>query len=300
MATQGTGLARRRANLRRGAIATLVVACLALFSGYFRESGDGPLHGVQSAAAGVVAPIQDVATEAVQPFRDAWGWVTSLKDARDRAARLEEEVEALRGAAIENRIRDEQLARLRALVGVGRELDGYEPVVGTVIARSFTSWYRSARLDVGRDRGVVQNSPVVAGTAQGAALVGIVTSVRGNSADVSFITDGRTSVGATIPEADSPPGLLESTVPGQLRLAGIPREFPVREGQAVVTAGFNAPALPSVYPYGIPVGQVTSVGGTEVDVERTVQVTPYADPRSLPQMVVLTPQSPQAKRRAEG
>ena len=45
MATQGTGLARRRANLRRGAIATLVVVCLALFSGYFRESDDGPLHG---------------------------------------------------------------------------------------------------------------------------------------------------------------------------------------------------------------------------------------------------------------
>ena len=39
--------------------------------------------------------------------------------------------------------------------------------------------------------------------------------------------------------------------------------------------------LRSPYPPGIPVGAVTSVGMREVDVDRTVQVTPYVDPRSL-------------------
>ena len=42
-----TGIARRRANVRRIVIATLVIACLAIFTGYFRESTDGPLHGAQ-------------------------------------------------------------------------------------------------------------------------------------------------------------------------------------------------------------------------------------------------------------
>ena len=87
MGTQAnSGIARRRATFRRVTIAALVLVCLALFTGYFRETDGGPLHGAQSTAAGVVAPVQEVATRAVQPFRDAWGWATSLKDARDRAA----------------------------------------------------------------------------------------------------------------------------------------------------------------------------------------------------------------------
>ena len=59
-------------------------------------------------------------------------------------------------------------------------------------------------------------------------------------------------------------------------------------------------SLPSIYPRGIPIGLVTSVGSQEVDVQQTVQVTPYVDPRKLSYLMVLTPQSPEAKRRAAG
>ena len=101
-----TGIARRRANVRRLVIAALVIVCLAIFTGYFRESTSGPLHGAQSATASVVAPVQEVATKAVKPFRDAWGWANSLKDARDRASALQTEVEGLRGIAADNAVRD--------------------------------------------------------------------------------------------------------------------------------------------------------------------------------------------------
>ena len=40
-----TGIARRRANLRRGIIAGLVILCLALFTVYFRESDEGHCTG---------------------------------------------------------------------------------------------------------------------------------------------------------------------------------------------------------------------------------------------------------------
>lgn len=307
MSTTGsTGIARRRTVLRRGVIAALVVLCLAIFTGYFREGSGGPLHGVQSAAGSVVSPVQEVATRAVEPFRDAWGWVTSLRDARDRAAALQQEVDQLRGQAVFDTVREQRLIELESLLGVEALLDGerglggYRPEVALVNTRSFTDWYRSARVAKGSSNGIVRNSPVVAGTGQGAALVGIVTSVSSNSADVAFITDGRTEVGATIPEAGNYPGLARSTSPGQLSLTGIPREAPVKELQAVVTAGFSVKGLPSIYPRGIPIGQVSSVGRQEVDVEHTVQVTPYVDPRKLSYLAVLVPESPAAVRRAEG
>jgi len=301
-----TGIARRRANVRRAVIAVLVVACLAIFTGYFRESTGGPLHGAQSTAASVVAPVQEVATKALQPFRDAWGWANSLKDARDRAAALEAEVADLRGLAADNAVRDQRLAEFESLFGVEALVDpktgigGYTPVTGLVVTRSITDWYRNVRISVGSSKGVVRNAPVVAGTGRGAALVGVVTAVSSDTADVAFITDGRTEVGATIPAAGNPPGLVQSTTPGQLKLTGVPRAAPVKLNQDVVTSGFMVKGLPSIYPRGLPIGRVSSVGSQEVDVQQTVQVTPYLDPRNLAYLTVLTPQSPEAKRRAAG
>ena len=301
-----TGIARRRANVRRGVIAALVIVCLAIFTGYFRESDGGPLHGAQSAAASVIAPVQEVATRAVEPFRDAWGWASSLKDARDRAAVLEREVELLRNEAVFSDVQAQRLAELEqlleveALVDASQNLGGYEAVSGLVISRSVSPWTRSGRVTVGRDDGVVRNSPVLAGSTQGAALVGLVTNVSADSADVAFITDGRTEVGARIPEAGPYPGLLESITPGQLRLTGIPKEAAVQQGQAVVTGSFGVRGLLSPYPPGLPVGVVTSVGTQEVDVDRTVQVTPFVDPRTLDHLSVLVPRSAEAIARARG
>jgi rod shape-determining protein MreC len=301
-----SGIARRRATVRRGVIAVLAVVCLIIFTGYFREGTGGPLHGVQNTSASVIAPVQEGATRAVQPFRDAWGWMTSLKDARDRAANLQTRVDDLEGLAADNAVRDQRITELESLLGVdhmldtGKELGGYRRAVGLVLARSVTDWYRSARIDVGSSDGVLRNSPVVAGTNTGAALVGYVTSVSPDSSSVAFITDGRTEVGATIPEAGNFPGVLQSTTPGQLQLTGVPRAAGIRQGQTVVTSGFKVKNLLSVYPPGIPVGAVTSFGSQEVDVQQTVQVTPYVDARRLTYLVVLVPVSKKAKERAAG
>src|SRR5690606_12732392 len=110
------------------------------------------------------------------------------------------------------------------MLDAGAKLGGYEPVTALIITRSVSDWSRSARVAAGSSSGVVRNAPVVAGTGRGAALVGIVTNVSPNASDVAFISDGRTEVGATIPEAGNYPGLLQSITPGQLRLTGIPRE----------------------------------------------------------------------------
>ena len=301
-----TGIARRRANLRRGIIAALVILCLALFTTYFRESDDGALHGAQSAAASVISPVQEVATRAVEPFRDAWGWASSLKDARDRAAGLQTEVDRLRGEVVFSDVQAQRLAELEQLLGVealvnaSAGLGGYEAKASPIVTRSVSPWWRAARVGIGSSDGVIRNSPVLAGSQQGAALVGIVTNVSSSSADVAFITDGRTEVGARIPDAGRYFGLLSSITPGQLQMSGIPKEAAVKTGQAVVTGGFGVKGLQSPYPPGIPVGAVTSVGTQEVDVNRTVQVTPYVDPRELSYLSVLVPRSPEAIARARG
>ncbi|MEQ8834605.1 MAG: rod shape-determining protein MreC [Miltoncostaeaceae bacterium] len=303
MSTSGSGVQRRRANVRRAVIASLVVACLGLMTGYFREDGAGPLHSVQSSTAGVMAPVQEIAGKAVEPFRNGWNYVAGLRDARDRAARLERENEILRAAAADNIARDAELRALQRLMGVGNEVDGYGKVNAALFARSVTAWDRLARINKGSGDGVVRNSPVVAGSERGMQLVGVVTSVRARSADIAFITDGNTEVGAFVPEAGGNyPGLIQAITPGQLRLSMIPREARLADGQLVLTSGFVARGggLPSIYPRGLPVGVVTNFGAREADAQATVQVTPFVEFSELAYVTVLTPESPEALRRAEG
>ena len=140
-----------------------------------------------------------------------------------------------------------------------------------------------------------------AAAAPGSSLVGVVTSASIGSSVVTFITDASTRVGATVDGSGGALGVLRPTVGGQMMMDGVPREFRVRDGGVVRTAGFVADMrLPSVYPRGIPIGQVAGAGSQPVDTFQTIQVTPFVDVRTLSSVAVLTPRSPAAKRRAEG
>lgn len=301
------GLARRRVMARRAGVAVLAVLCFVILSVYLRESPTGPLHRVQDAVGGLIAPVQGVAVDAIAPFQDAWGWFNDLRDARERAAALEEQVAELRAAAVAEGLATQDQAALVALevavTGLSPEIEQeYDPVLATVDGRPPTALYHRARIDVGSADGVVRNAPVIAGADHGGALLGKVTSVSEHSSNVSFITDGGSvQVGATVVGAGPIGiGLVSASSPGQLELTNVPREAALEQGQAVVTAGSSTMRLPSVYPRGLTIGTVTSVGSREVDAVQSVQVTPAVDPRSLHHMLVLTPDSERARRRASG
>lgn len=276
--------------------------CLVVFTLYFREAGSGPMNGAQGVAGAVVAPVQSVASRAVQPFRDGWDWLTGLFDARGENEQLLKENTALRARVLAVSDQAAEIARLRALLKVNDSVPGgYRPVITSIVGRSPISWYSRARIDAGTSDGVVVNSPVVAGAAPGSALVGVITSASTASSVVTFVTDSSTRVGATVEASGGALGVLRPTVSGQFLMDGVPREFRVRDGSVVRTAGFVADMrLPSVYPRGIPVGQVIGAGSREVDTFQTIQVSPYVDVRTLSTVAVLTPQSPAAKRRAAG
>jgi rod shape-determining protein MreC len=48
-------------------------------------------------------------------------------------------------------------------------------------------------------------------------------------------------------------------------------------GDTIVTAGWRSSKLASLYPRGIPIGRVTSVGQADTDLWKQVQVEPFAD-----------------------
>jgi rod shape-determining protein MreC len=72
-----------------------------------------------------------------------------------------------------------------------------------------------------------------------------------------------------------------------LILDRVPKEANVRVGDVIVTAGWRSGQFSSLYPRGIPIGTVTSVGQTDTDLYKQVQVAPFADFSSLDAVIVL-------------
>jgi rod shape-determining protein MreC len=272
---------------RRLVLGLLVVCSLILLTAYFGEGAGSPLHSVQRGFLQVVSPIQDGASRALKPVRDLFGWFGDTLDAQDERDKLRKELEQTRRQAIANAAAAREVEQLRKLVGLDRDLgiDQMDPVAARVITRSPTLWYSTVSINKGTGDGVRVDQPVI----NGDGLVGTVTSATGNAAIVTLITDHTSGVSAVVNESGVA-GVVQPAVgnPNDLLLEFIRRGDRIETGQTVVTAGSRSQRYESLFPPGLPVGRVSKVDDTELDVYQRVHVKPFAQLRRLDVVQVLT------------
>lgn len=267
----------------------LVLVSLALVSLSFRPGGAGPLEGAQSAGATALRPLAIAFERVAQPFRDAYGWTDSLLTARSDAESLREEVRELRQRAIQSEFavqENESLRRLLDYIDSPRFPDDFDPVAAEVIGRPASAFTQTIVVAAGFDHGIRVNDPVVTGD----GLVGLVTRVASDSARVQLLTDEQAAVSAIDLRTKAAGivrharGTRETLVLDRVRKADL-----VRVGDEIVTAGWRTGSLSSLYPKGVPIGKVASVGQTDTDLFQQVQVDPYVDFGSLDAVLVLVP-----------
>jgi len=267
----------------------LIVLSLVLVTLSFREEGDGPVASAQEGAAAVLRPFQVAADRIAEPFRDAYAWVDSLFDARSDAERLEQENEALRQQIAQARLDKREFARLKDLLKYRsgpRFPEGYDGIATSVISRPAGAYAQAIVIAAGSKDGIDVDDPVV--TQDG--LVGRVSRVSSRTAKVTLLNDDQSAVSALDVATDAA-GIIR---PGQgprapLRLDRVPKEAEIRLHDTIVTAGWRSQRLSSIYPRGILIGRVTSVGRTDTDLYTQVQVTPFADLGALEAVLVLVP-----------
>lgn len=283
---------------RRAVLALLVGLSLILLTAYFGESPSSPLHSVQRGVLSVVSPIQEGASRALKPFRDLGGWFGDTLDAKSERDKLEKERDTLRRDVVALEAQGRENAQLRKLVDLGRaaSLETYQPVTARVIGRAPTVWYSTVTIDKGSSAGVEAGQPVVTGD----GLVGKVTTVAGNAAIVTLISDQKSGVSALV-NATGASGTLQPEVgrPDDLLLEFITRRGRDRlaKGQRVVTAGTRSDRLESLFPPDIPIGTISKVDPEELALYQRVHVRPYADIRGFEFVQVLTrPQASGAAR----
>jgi len=270
-------------------VGVLVLASLVLITLSFRSGDDGPLSSVQSAGSSALRPVSVGFERVAQPFRDAYGWADSLLDARSDAERLRIENRELLQRAIQSEFARQENDYLRQLLDYldsPRFPGDFDPVAAEVIGRPAGAFTQAIVVAAGSSSGVRVNDPVV--TADG--LVGLVTRVTPDTARVQLLTDEEAAVSA-VDLRTSAPGIVRHArgTRETLVLDRVRKQDRVKVGDEIVTAGWRASGLSSLYPKGIPIGKVTSVGQTDTDLYQQVQVDPFADFGSLDAVLVLVP-----------
>jgi rod shape-determining protein MreC len=286
---------RKQVRRRRAVLLLLVAASLTLLSLYYREGTGGPLHGAENVVSTIFGPIQSGADRALKPVRDLVNWFHETFDARGQNDQLKDEVASLRDQlAREQTTKHEakELSALNELTSGGIVPDGTDPVTARVVGRSPTVWYSTVTIDKGSSSGVRIDDPVVA--AQG--LAGKVTQTTPNTAQVTLITDADSAVTARVtPEGAT--GVVEPNVgnPNDLQLDYLERGTQIAEGQMVVTAGFSTGDLGSIFPPGIPIGEITRASVEERQAYQRVHLEPFADLRDMDFVKVLRTHSGKGK-----
>jgi rod shape-determining protein MreC len=275
----------RSAVLRRLVLAFLVLGALGLLTVSFRSPTSGVLHDVQGAGASVLRPFQIAAERVARPFRDAYGYFDGLAGAKSENARLKKELRTLRAHSTANLAGAQRAAELERLLhyeqGPTYPTD-YRPVNTSVISFPTGSFAQQVAIAAGSSSGIGLNTPVV--SADG--LVGRATNVASSTAVVTLITDPDSAVAAR-DLTTGVSGLIRHGQGSTLIFDRVSKEQVVKKGDVIVTQGTRDRRYPDLYPYGIPIGRVLSVGTSDIASYLTVQVAPFASLGSLDSVAAL-------------
>lgn len=276
---------------RRALLTALVGVSLLLLTMFFREPATGALHTVQQGGLGALSPLQSLASRAVQPFENGWRWIGQSLQANDQNKQMRVQLEELRGQLVTQQEASQENKRLKGLLDMrkaGIFPQGATFVVARVIGKSPTKWQQWVQVDKGSAEGIVLNQPVVgstmpvAGSLSGKGLVGKVIAVAAHASQVQLVIDPGSSVAAVV-QGSRAEGFVEGTVAGGLLMDYVERDKPVEEKLVVVTSGFG-----QIFPKGIPIGLVQTIGEVDVNPYKQIEVRPFVDFSSLEEVMVLT------------
>lgn len=285
----------RSAIRRRAVIGGLVVLALILITVSFREPTSGPLHGVQSAGATVLRPFEVAAERVAQPFRDVYGYFAGLVHAKSENEKLKAEVNKLRQQALLGEAARSQNQSLRnQLKFIDSPLfpKDYTPVNTRIIGWR-NEFDQRVVIAAGRNNGIHQETPVV--TSDG--LVGSVTQVSPTAALVTLLTDESSAVQARDAETNAFGVVRHGAGQNSLIVDRVTKDKLVKAGDVIVTAGTRSKQYPSLFPAGIQIGYVVSVGQSDTAPFKQIQIQPFVDFSSLDAVTALitkkkNPQAP--------
>ena len=230
----------------------------------------------------LLTPMQKVfnyATEAVDGFASYFYKFDELVEEnialRERIAELEKQ--NYDAAELE-----ERSAWMSNFLEMKSQHTDFKMLSASVTGRENGNYSKILTIDVGTGAGVTKNMPVV--TSEG--IVGRITELGYNWAKVTTIVEAQTSVGAYIERTEDAgicEGEFDLAPDGLCRMSYLPAEAQIAVGDRVLSTGYG-----SVYPRGLVIGYVETVGINEFTRSPDVTVKCAVDFSELTQVMIIT------------
>ena len=255
----------------------LIVLSILVATFQFRQDEGQILSTIHENLLLVFAPIQKGVVTLIRPLTDIARSVQELGTLRQENQALRAEVADLQMESTRLQEVEAENRELRRLLGAPAR-QKFETVLATVIGRSSTIWRAIIVIDKGLDHGIEVNMPVIAD--QG--LVGKVTTVSRNAAEVQLIIDLQSSVGGRGLSTRAR-GIVEGNMTNILKFNYVPKDSQVKKGERIVTSGYGG-----IYPRGILIGKVSQVEERRYDFYQQIEIVPFVDFDALEKVLIIT------------
>ena len=256
----------------------LVIIILVLL---IATAGMQDISGGQTVAGGVFVPVQRLFYQMTDNISSYFQKTFNTTDLEKENEDLQEQVANLQSELSDYDQLQKENQRLTTLLDYEQKQVNYQFKVAGIVAKDPGIWFDSFTINLGTNDGVAVDMPVV--TPDG--LVGRIEEVGLNWAKVMTIIDGRSGVSCIIDrtrDVGSVRGRMESEPSDPLLdMDLLPADTDVQVGDSVLTSGIGG-----IYPKGLTIGQVVTVGPDEGD-QKQVVVKSAVDFRNLEEVLVM-------------
>jgi rod shape-determining protein MreC len=222
-----------------------------------------------------LVPMEMLVDRGVEGVWSLWDGYVALLHVREENQNLKAENEKLRMDVARRDEDTREATRLRSLLSLADSGLG-KTVAARVIGRDPSRTPQTVTIDRGTSHGVMQNAAVI--TPDG--VVGRVIAASRFFAVVQLITDAQSKTGALLRESRVQ-AVFRGSGGGELELDYIDNDSEIVEGNELVTSG-----LDQIYPKGLPLGVITSVGPRK-GLFKVVRARPHAVMGRLEEVLVI-------------
>lgn len=241
------------------------------------------IQPVRNGIESFIIPMQKGINVVGRSVSDRMDMLSNLKNMQEENEELKAKVADLTTQIQTIRQEKYELDGLRELYDLDNKYPDYEKVAARIIARESNGWYNVFTIDKGEEDGIAVNMNVMAGN----GLVGIVTSVRKNSATVRSIIDDSSKVsGMFLKSSDTciVSGDLNSMMTdGRIKVSMIPLNADVSEGDEIVTSHIS-----DKFQQGILLGYVSDIKIDSSNMTKSAFLTPVVDFEHLDEVLIIT------------
>ena len=269
-------------NLFTGKIAIILVLAvvlalvLSIFGGIMNKN---PLD---LAVQGALAPLRAAATALTTTAEKYYGYMFRYEALAAENEVLKKQIAQMEDTARQAESVSRENQRLRKGMNLLETHEDYKLVDAYIIGWNSSDWENTLTINRGTNSGIQKNMCAVT---ENGEVVGLVTDVGINYAEVTTILDSTLEISGTIASSGYNGMVRGGYIDGHqtlLQMNYLPSAAIIRNKEQVVTSGST------VYPRGLIMGNVVDAGFEETGIAKYALLDPAAEISSLEQIFIIT------------